>query len=117
WLWFHLHWIAGGNFLIAGTMSPLVVTTASLHWLARPHVLGWLCLAFWVLWMERLGRAPAEDGGLGLRRALGIALFCALWANLHASFFLAAGVASIYASSAALRPLIWRADFPRKQAL
>jgi len=116
WVWFQLHWMVGGNFLIAAMMSPLVVTTTSLHWLARPHVLGWLCLVVWVLWMERLGRAPAEDAGLGLRRALGIALFCALWANLHASFFLAPATASIYALSAALRPLIWSADFPRKQA-
>jgi hypothetical protein len=107
WLWFRLHSMVGGNFLIAGMMSPLVVTTTSLHWLARPHVLGWLCLAVWVLWMERLGRAPVEDAGFGLRRSLGIALFCALWANLHASFFLAPAIALIYACSAALRPLIW----------
>ncbi|MGP8247995.1 MAG: hypothetical protein ACLQVN_26215 [Bryobacteraceae bacterium] len=112
WLWFHLHWMVGGNFLIAGMMSPLVVTTTSLHWLARPHVLGWLCLVIWVLWMEQLGRAPVEDAGFGPRRSLGIALFCALWANLHASFFLAPAIALIYAFSAALRPLIWNPAFP-----
>jgi hypothetical protein len=115
WLWFHLHWMAGGNFLIAGMMSPLVVTATSLHWLARPHVLGWLCLVVWVLWMEQLGGVPAAGASFGGRRSLSIALFCALWANLHASFFLAPAIASIYAFSAALRPIVWNPVFPAER--
>jgi hypothetical protein len=110
WIWFRLHWIVGGNFLIAGMMSPLVLTTTSLHWLARPHVLGWLCLAIWVLWMERLGRTGNGDTAFGWRRSIGIALFCALWANLHASFFLAPAIALIYALGGALRRTIWNRE-------
>ncbi|MGA2116385.1 MAG: hypothetical protein ABSH56_16710 [Bryobacteraceae bacterium] len=121
WLWFHLHWMTGGNFLIAGMMSPLAVTTTSLHWLARPHVLGWLCLVVWVLWMERLGhsgdaRGRAVGAAFGLRRCACMALLCALWANLHASFFLAPAIASIYAFSAALRPIVWNPALPPENA-
>jgi hypothetical protein len=105
WLWFRLQWVAGGNFLIAGMMAPLFVTTSSLHWLARPHVLGWLCLAVWMLWMERLG--TEREAGLGIRGGLGLALVSALWANLHASFFLAPSIALVYAAGAALRPLVF----------
>ena len=34
-------------------MAPLLLTTCSIHWLARPHVIGWLFLLGAVLWAER----------------------------------------------------------------
>ena len=73
WLWFRLHWSLGGNFLIACAMAPLFLSTCSIHWLARPHVLGWLFL----LW----SMFPA-----GLAQTAGMML---LWANIHPSFLLA----------------------------
>ncbi|MGD1096266.1 MAG: hypothetical protein ABSB35_30270 [Bryobacteraceae bacterium] len=38
WLWCRLNFAAGGDFFLAAALAPLMITTASLHWLARPHV-------------------------------------------------------------------------------
>lgn len=93
WLWFRLHWIAGGNFFFAAAMAPLLLTTCSLHWMARPHVVGWLFLLATVIFAE-------------LRRPnlVLIALFSILWANLHASFFLAPLIFLIYVAKRAGSP-------------
>lgn len=98
WAWFRLHWAAGSSFLLACLMTPLMLSTANLHWLARPHVFGWLFLMAAVLWMERA------------RGALLFGLFTALWANMHASFFLAPAVALIFATGCMVRSLIWNLD-------
>ena len=79
WMWFRLHWAMGGNFLLACGMAPLLLSTCNIHWLARPHVLGWLFLLGMVWWCER-------GGG-----AWGAALIAAAWANVHGSFLLARG--------------------------
>src|SRR5262249_27416519 len=44
WLWFRLTWLVGGDFLIACSLAPLMLSTTNIHWLASPHVLGWLFL-------------------------------------------------------------------------
>lgn len=104
WMWFQLHWAVGGNFLIAGAMAPLMVSTANLHWLARPHVFGWLFLLASVWFAETA--APNIN-----KRSIVLAVsFGALWANMHASFFLAPLIALIYCCSSFLRPLIWQLD-------
>ena len=89
-----------------------MITTASLHWLARPHVFSWLFVVGAVLYAEvvsarfRLGHLAAVAG------------LTALWANLHASFFLAPVIALIYAVSHFARPLLWPIDrqFERARA-
>ena len=104
WFWFQLHWAVGGNFLIAGAMATLMISTANLHWLARPHVFGWLFLLASVCYAEKThARSIAKA-------SLVAALFGALWSNMHASFFLAPLVALLYAFSHLLRPLIWQVD-------
>jgi hypothetical protein len=90
WLWFRLHWALHGNFLLACAMAPLLLSTCNIHWLARPHVIGWLFLLGWVWWLERL------HGRFGWKDAAFAAAFTALWANIHASFFLAPLIALIY---------------------
>ena len=85
WLWFHLHWTVGGDFFVACAMAPLMLTTCGLHWLARPHVIGWLFLLVAVIAAEKR-HAPLAA----------VAIFSALWANFHASFFLAPIIALIY---------------------
>jgi len=104
WLWFRLHWAVGGNFYIACAMMPPMINTASLHWLARPHVFSWLFM-IGALWYAE--RAPFR---FGLRQAIAIAAATALWANLHASFFFAPVIAVIFAASHFVRPLIWDLD-------
>jgi hypothetical protein len=74
WLWFRLHWALGGNFLIACAMAPLLLSTCNIHWLARPHVIGWLFL----LWAMFPRTGLLETGAM-----------TALWANIHPSFFFA----------------------------
>jgi hypothetical protein len=101
WLWFRLHWAVGGNFFLACAMMPPMINTASLHWLARPHVFSWLFLMAALIYAER---APHR---FGVAQALAIAGATALWANLHASFFLAPLIALIFAASHFIRPLIW----------
>jgi hypothetical protein len=75
WLWFRLHWALGGNFLIACAMAPLLLSTCNIHWLARPHAIGWLFL----LWAMFPRTGLIETG-----------VMTALWANVHPSFFFAA---------------------------
>jgi hypothetical protein len=104
WLWFRLHWSVGGDFLLACALSPLVLSTCNIHWLARPHVFGWLFLLASVLYAER-----HHDSFRGGDATL-IAAGSALWANVHASFFLGPAIALIYAAAFSLRPLVWNLD-------
>jgi hypothetical protein len=90
WMWFRLHWAMQGSFLLACAMSPLLLSTCSIHWLARPHVIGWLFLLGTVMWAENRSLTPAARMGI-------LVVGVVLWANLHASFFLAAVIAAIYA--------------------
>lgn len=117
WLWFRLHWTVGGNFFLACVMAAPMLSTTSLHWLARPHVFSWVLLLVAVWQAERVSGALADargsaSAGLRLRAgtALGIFLFGAVWANLHASFFLAPVIGLIYAAGHGARPWIWAVD-------
>jgi hypothetical protein len=92
WLWFRLHWVLRGDFLVACAMAPLLLSTCDIHWLARPHVIGWLFLLGAVLYAETAIRAR-----FGWRDALAIGVYMAVWANMHASFFFGAAIAGIYA--------------------
>ncbi|MFN7933846.1 MAG: hypothetical protein U0R19_10985 [Bryobacteraceae bacterium] len=101
WLWFRLHWMAGGNFFLACVMASPLLTTLQLHYLARPHVFGWLCSLTALSLMEGRGRR------FGVWQAVGFGLFGAVWANLHASFFFLPGIAVLYAVSALVRRFLW----------
>jgi len=109
WLWVRLHWAVGGNFFLTCAMAAPLVTTLGLHWLARPHVLGWVLAVAWLSFLERAARRD-------LRFGLATGLFCgaagAIWANLHASFFLLPGLAMVYAAGAWLRQVLWSAAAP-----
>ncbi len=83
WLWFRLHWALGGNFLLACGMAPLLLSTCNIHWLARPHILSWIFLLLCLF-----PRRP---------NLLVVAAVTALWANTHASFFLAPLIALVFA--------------------
>ena len=101
WLCAKLHFVAGGNFFLPALFAPLTVTTASLHWLARPHVLSWLFLLAALLYAER---APVR---FGPRQVVLVTGATALWANMHASFLLAPAIAVAYAVGHLVRPLVW----------
>ena len=54
WLWFRWTWALDGNFLIACLFAAPMLSTANLHWLARPHVLSWLFLLVALIWAETM---------------------------------------------------------------
>jgi len=104
WLWFRLHRQAGGTFLLACAMAPLLLSTCNIHWLARPHVLGWIFL------LATIAVVRSAPDRFRARHAWGLALGSALWANLHASFLFAPLAALLYAAGHAVRPFLWQMD-------
>ncbi len=102
WLWFRLHWMVGGDFLLACAMAAPMLSTANLHWLARPHVFSWALLLGALLWLERDGGRP-----FGVADALVAFVGTAIWANLHASFFFAPLLACLFAVGASRRRRTW----------
>jgi len=118
WLWFGLHWVVGGNFFLACAMAAPMLSTTSLHWLARPHVLSWVLLLAVVWLAERVSRAPRLPR-FGLWNTVALFVLGALWTNLHASFFLAPVIALVYGASHWLRPWLWELEVgpERRKAL
>ncbi len=103
WLWFRLQWTLEGDFLLACAMASLLLSTCNIHWLARPHVLSWLFLLAALLYAERARLCRAPRPPFRFRHAVEIAIFTALWANIHASFFFAPLIALVYAAGRAIR--------------
>ncbi len=96
WLWFNLQWTIGTQFLLAAAASFLLLGTGNVHWLARPHVFGWVMLLTSLLLIER-----------GVRSLAAVAAVAVVWANVHASFFLLPVVLFIYAGDRFVRSLVW----------
>ena len=94
WLWFRLNWTAGGNFLLACFFASPMLSTTNLHWLARPHVFGWLFLLGFVWFFEQI---PQQ---IRWTHLAGIACLSTVWANLHGSFFLGPLVGLLYSAGA-----------------
>jgi hypothetical protein len=110
WMWFRLNRASGGNFLLACVFFVPMLSTTTLHWLARPHVFSWLFLLGTMWSCERM---PSRIRWLHLGLA---ALAAAAWANVHPSFFFAPLIALVYAAGAYLNPLIWHAGGPAIRA-
>ena len=106
WLWVRLSWAAGGNFFLTCLFASPMLSTANLHWLARPHVFSWIFMlaAMWYLEIRE------TDPRFRARHAAVLALGTALWANVHASFLFVPAVALVYAASHLVRPLVWNLD-------
>ena len=101
WLWFRLTWVAGGNFLLACVLASPLLSTTNLHWLARPHIFGWLLLMLTSIWCERL---PSRASVSKLAGAVALG---AVWANVHGSFVLGPLFFVLYAAGVWLEPRIW----------
>ena len=91
WLWFQMMWTAGVWFIPACITSWVMLTTCNIHWLARPHLYGWVFLLLAALAAEL---APAK---INWPHALGVFAVGVLWANMHGSFFLGAAILFLYA--------------------
>lgn len=91
WLWYQLVWLQGTWFLAGAVSTWMMLTTSNIHWLARPHLFGWVFLLLVVLAAEK---APKQ---VDLRHIGLVFIGGALWANIHASFFLGAAIFFLYA--------------------
>ncbi len=91
WLWYQLVWAVNVWFLLGAASTWVMLTTCSIHWLARPHLFSWVFLLLALLAAER---APAR---LNARWLIGISLLGVIWANVHGSFFLGAIIFFLYA--------------------
>jgi hypothetical protein len=98
WMWFRLNWAAGGSFPLAALLAIPMISTTSIHWLARPHVLGWLFLLATVWYCEKLVDATSVAF---------VFVASAIWANLHGSFILGPIVFLIYAAGAYIAQTLW----------
>lgn len=107
WMWARLSFLMDGDFFLTGIFAPLMITAASAHWLARPHVFGWLLALAWIYLLESRPKAAAP---------IAVLAGC-LWANIHGSFFLAPSIALLYAASHVIRPMIWPLDARAEHAL
>ena len=105
WLWVRLNWAAGGSFLVTCLLAMPMLSTANLHWLARPHILSWVLFLGCMLHFER-----RREWRLSLPAILGAFLVGSVWANIHGSFVLAIAGAVLLALGTALRGLIWPVD-------
>ena len=101
WLWFRLNRAAKGNFILAAVFAAPAIAVTSIHWLARPHVFGWLFMLVTLWWCE------CEPSKLRLSSACMIVLISAAWANLHGSFFLGTAILLSYAAGAGIANAIW----------
>ena len=108
WLWFQLNWAVNGNFLFACLLASPMLSTTSLHWLARPHVFSWI-LMLGCLWFFENSEFRSQSP-FRVRHAAAVFTGAALWANLHASFLFLPVVAATYAAGHLLRPMIWNLD-------
>jgi hypothetical protein len=101
WMWFRLHWAAGGNFVLACLFAAPLLSTTNLHWLARPHVFGWLFVLGTVWFCETL--RPVN--------LVAVFALSALWANMHGSFFLGPAIILVYAIGALCGKFLWGQAF------
>ena len=81
----------GGGLAVSLLLFVLSTTASSIHFLARPHVVGWL-LAVW--WFSILDKSSRE--GVGVRRLWLLPPLMLLWANLHGGFILGFVLLGIY---------------------
>ena len=71
----------GGNLLISALLTMLALLSASVHMLARPHVVGWLLTLIWVRLLYRF--QAGKSTALWWLPALML-----VWVNVHGSFVL-----------------------------
>jgi len=92
WLWFQLVWTTKSLFLVGAAATWVMLTTCNIHWLARPHLFGWVFLLLAVLAAEH---APSA---IDLKFLAAVAFGSVLWANMHGSFFLGIAIFLLYAA-------------------
>jgi hypothetical protein len=111
-LWVHLNWESGAEFLVVCATAMPMLSTVNLHWLARPHVFGWLFL------MATVWFALRRPAAVSTRSVCFVAALSIAWTNMHASFFLLPFVLVLVAVGDWLEQVLFdRADVSRTGGL
>ena len=101
----------GANLIVAVGLLMLVFAASTIHFLARPHVLGWLLT---LIWFGILDRYEKEGNDRGL---LWLPMLILLWVNLHGSFVVGFVLLGIYVLAALMGAMFGPADDDRRTAL
>ncbi|HMF91569.1 MAG TPA: hypothetical protein VKL40_13065 [Candidatus Angelobacter sp.] len=80
-LLFRLAWRGSRSVPLAFCLTLLAAAAASIHLLARPHLLTWL---FTLIWFDRLNNFQRGQA----RHLLALPLLMPVWANLHGGFLI-----------------------------
>jgi len=96
--------------LVAIALTVLAVETSCFHWLARPHLVGWLFVILTLTLIER----SREGERLALWLIPPLVL---LWTNLHGSFFIALILLAAYGAGELLDIVISRDTRSRGERL
>jgi hypothetical protein len=94
----------GTNVVVAVILILLAAAASMIHFLARPHVIGWLLALIWFVYLESAAgafpfpRSYSESRRLGLLSLLPLSMM--LWVNLHGGFLLGFVLLAIYWFSA-----------------
>ncbi|MBV8894456.1 MAG: hypothetical protein JO266_21185, partial [Acidobacteria bacterium] len=88
---FQLSLRRGGNIAVTALLFVLCATASSIHFLARPHVVGWLFAVAWFLILDSGTRNELRPGYL-----FWLPILMLLWVNLHAGFVLGFVLLTIY---------------------
>ena len=88
----------GSDILLSSALTMLAAMTTWMHWLARPHVVSFVILAFWA-WQLR----AFEQGRVSGRRLFVILVpLTVLWVNLHGGFLTGLTLIGIYFAGAGI---------------
>jgi hypothetical protein len=91
---FRLALLRGGGVPVT-TLFFLVLTVASsIHFLARPHVFGWVLTVAWLWVLDSSYRAALA--GRSYHRIFWLPLIMLVWVNAHGGFVLGFGLGAIY---------------------
>lgn len=88
----------GAHFIVAATLTVLGILISSVHWLARPHLLGFLFLFIFCTHLEQFRRGAESSR----RMILWLAITMVLWSNAHPGFLVGLAATFIYLFSEAM---------------
>jgi len=93
----------GGSLPLTMVLLVLSIGAASIHFLARPHVLSWLFAVIWSHLVDSDASAPLRGK---FHRLFWYPVLMLLWVNLHGGFLLGFVLLGIYAAGGVIEFLI-----------
>ncbi len=98
------------NDVAAFAVTSLAMVVSSIHWLARPHLVGWI---FLLLTCHIVRRARTKN----VRLLWLMPILVAVWTNIHGSFFIGIAVLCAYAIGDSAGALLWCTGEDRRVGL